>query len=468
MTLSRRTLLIGGTGLSVLLVSACTRDTDPPPAPTPDAEPGRGRPRAILRSEWATDGFAQGSTSYLPVGATPEDRVALARPVADRLFIAGEATSTTAANTVHGARAEGERAAAEVLRVAQEGERIVVIGAGVAGAAAARRLTEAGASVVVIEARGRVGGRVRTIEAEGWPMPVELGAHWVRDVQESSLLEDLVALGVEIGIADQRSVRGAGGEPIAEATGVDDAVARILAAVSAQTEASAPDLPLASALAQLAPLPEGAPPGALSDRESAALAVGELGARLGAPARRLSTRYGISEQAPGTDNLVLGGYARIVDELLDGVDVLLSSAATGVDWGDEGMRVRLATGESLAADRAVLTVPLGVLQGGGIEFEPPLPLAHRVAIASLGVGRLETVWLRFDEVTWSDEAALWALADPEGTATITHWVNLHAVTGDAVLVGLIAADRVTPFLRLDDDEAVTECLASLQPFFDAE
>lgn len=468
MTLSRRTLLIGGTGLSVLLVSACTRDPDPPPSPTPDAVPTRGRPRAILRSEWATDGFAQGSTSYLPVGATPDDRLALARPVADRLFIAGEATSANAANTVHGARAEGERAADEVLGVAQEGERIIVVGAGVAGAAAARRLTDAGASVVVIEARGRVGGRVRTIDAEGWPIPVELGAQWVRDVQESSLLEDLVALGVEIGIADERVVRGADGEPIADVAAVDDAVARILAAVSAQAEAPAPDLPLSSALARLEALPEDTPPGALSDRAAAALAVSELGARLGAPARRLSARYGIGEQAPGTDNLVLGGYARIVDELLDGVDVLLSSALTGVGWSEEGMHVRLATGESLAADRVVITVPLGVLQGGGIEFEPALPLAHRIAIASLGVGRLETVWLRFDEALWSDDAALWVLADPEGASAITHWINLHAVTGEPVLVGLLAADRVTPFLRLSDDAAVTECLASLQPFFDAE
>lgn len=465
MSLSRRTLLLGGTGLSVLVATACTNGTEPRPVPTPDAEPVSGRPRAILRSAWSTDGFAQGSMSYLPVGAQPDDRVALGRSIADRLFIVGEATSAEAPSTVHGARAEGERAAESILSVAAEGERIVVVGAGIAGAAAARRLEDAGASVVVIEAHDHVGGRVHTVVDRRWPTPIELGAMWVRDVQESSLLEDLVTLGVEIGIGAATSIRA----PEGDALGDDGAIARVLEAATALATESAADLPLASALAQLASLSAESAPGTVSDRQAGALVVdGIAGARAGAPARRISTRYGLEEHALGTDNLVLGGFATIVDDLLEGVEVLLSSAVTSVMWGEKGMRIRLATGESIATDRTVLTVPLGVLQSGGIEFEPELPLAHRRAIVSLGVGRLETVWLRFDEATWSDPAALWVLADPEGAAAVRHWVNLQAITGDPVLVGLVAADRVAPFLRLSDADAITECLSSLEPFLSAE
>ncbi len=55
----------------------------------------------------------------------------------------------------------------------------VVIGAGVAGLAAARRLAEAGRRVALIEARDRIGGRIHTVPAVQGDLPVELGAEFV-------------------------------------------------------------------------------------------------------------------------------------------------------------------------------------------------------------------------------------------------------------------------------------------------
>src|SRR5579884_4455016 len=56
---------------------------------------------------------------------------------------------------------------------------VAVIGAGAAGLAAARALAERGLTVVVLEARDRIGGRVATIRPEGSGLPVELGAEFV-------------------------------------------------------------------------------------------------------------------------------------------------------------------------------------------------------------------------------------------------------------------------------------------------
>src|SRR5205814_9978488 len=56
---------------------------------------------------------------------------------------------------------------------------VVVIGAGLAGLAAAGRLSAAGVRVAVLEARDRVGGRVHTLRAPGWPVPIEAGAEFV-------------------------------------------------------------------------------------------------------------------------------------------------------------------------------------------------------------------------------------------------------------------------------------------------
>src|ERR1043165_3157276 len=56
---------------------------------------------------------------------------------------------------------------------------VLIIGAGVAGLAAACDLSAAGLSVCVVEARGRVGGRIYTLRDEQTPLPVELGAEFI-------------------------------------------------------------------------------------------------------------------------------------------------------------------------------------------------------------------------------------------------------------------------------------------------
>ena len=76
-------------------------------------------PDAVDITRWLADPFARGSYSSLAVGATPDDRTALAAPVAGRLFFAGEATRTDYPSTVHGAYLSGLAAARALARAAQ-------------------------------------------------------------------------------------------------------------------------------------------------------------------------------------------------------------------------------------------------------------------------------------------------------------------------------------------------------------
>jgi len=65
------------------------------------------------------------------------------------------------------------------LRAATQSAEVIVIGAGAAGLAAARELTAAGCSVLILEARERVGGRCWTRRMPGLEIPVELGAEFI-------------------------------------------------------------------------------------------------------------------------------------------------------------------------------------------------------------------------------------------------------------------------------------------------
>ncbi|HTD79559.1 MAG TPA: NAD(P)/FAD-dependent oxidoreductase [Chloroflexota bacterium] len=57
---------------------------------------------------------------------------------------------------------------------------VLVLGAGVSGLAAAERLAQSGCTVRVLDARDRVGGRIRTLRGGAWPVPIELGAEFVQ------------------------------------------------------------------------------------------------------------------------------------------------------------------------------------------------------------------------------------------------------------------------------------------------
>ena len=75
---------------AITLVACGTSSTDESESTDAADEPRRvPEPLAMIRSSWSTDEWARGSYSFLPVGATPALRVALAQPINGRLFFAG-------------------------------------------------------------------------------------------------------------------------------------------------------------------------------------------------------------------------------------------------------------------------------------------------------------------------------------------------------------------------------------------
>ena len=115
-------------------------------------------------ARWADDPWSRGSWSFIRPGGSPRDRATLGEPVHGRVVLAGEATHPDQPGMVHGAWLTGVRAAEWCAQVGQPGELVVVIGAGMAGLAAARTLVDRDRQAIVLEARDRIGGRVHTVE----------------------------------------------------------------------------------------------------------------------------------------------------------------------------------------------------------------------------------------------------------------------------------------------------------------
>ncbi|MEV4669538.1 flavin monoamine oxidase family protein [Microbacterium sp. LWO12-1.2] len=448
MRITRRTLLLGaGAGAMSVLLASCTPEPNPAPTPTPtrtrEPQPNGDVPVPAdsVRSSWTTDPFARGAASFTPVGALAGARAALAASVDDRLFFAGEATDDDAPGTMRGAISSGERVVDEIRERAQRGERIAVIGAGLAGATAAAGLVDAGMEVTVFEARDRVGGRVHSRSDDSWPMPVQLGA-WLFAADDADLIDRLSAR--DIGIVDL-----AGAQWFSPEGEVDPVSAEPLQAAIDAAQAAPEDSTIAEALTEAGGDP--------AEPATAAL-LAFLATHAGADADQLSSWFPPvlveGDQMAARDTLV-----PFVEQALDGLRVGLSSPVSGLAYDDSGVSVRLGTGEASSFDRVVVTVPLGVLQQQGIEFDPPLPFANRGAITALGMGAIETIWMRFDEPFGESDAALWHTVG--GDAMIRTWVNLRPATGENVLVGIVGGTAAEDFAALDDDAALDAALASL-------
>lgn len=338
--------------------------------------------------------------------------------------------------------------------------RVLVIGAGAAGLAAAKRLLEHGMPVTVLEARDRVGGRVLTAYDLA-PFPVELGAEFIHGdrvitwelvrqlglqvFEDPSQYRRFFALDSRLFSVNSAEELPAGG-----------LWAALVAAEEEWVAARRPDTTLAEALRWWV--------------ERRGLAADERLWRLwqtlaaigwSADLEELGV-YGTDEETYEGDGernyRVADGYSRVVEGIVDqGLDLRLGHPVERIRWSERGV-VAVAAGETFEAACAVVTLPLGVLQAGTVEFDPPLPARLRQAIDGLRPGRAFRVALRFRGEIWPEEVGCIFTAEPRGVwerPGLGYGSRLPLFT---VLVGGGDAERLS---ALGADGAIREVIAGL-------
>lgn len=280
----------------------------------------------------------------------------------------------------------------------------IVIGAGAAGLAAARRLHEMGEDVTVLEARDRIGGRVWTLRPAPLNVPIELGAEFLHG--HTPELDDVLAEhGLRVAdVAGRRWRRaGRGGLRL-----MDDFWERLDLVMRRLREDRAPDRSFAEALARMRTVSP-------VDRR---LAVQYVEGFHAADPELVSERALATGGSPRSDvrerriARIMEGYDHVTDALAQGIlgRIRTGCVATSVQWRRGEVRVECANrgGDllpTLVAQRVVIAVPLGVLQAppgvtGGIQFKPPLPRI-RDAAEKLRNGAAVKVAVELDSPFWT-------------------------------------------------------------------
>jgi polyamine oxidase len=319
------------------------------------------------------------------------------------------------------------------LRI-QPDKTVVVIGAGMAGLAAAVSLRKHGFSVVVLEARNRIGGRMRTERSLG--CAVDLGASWVHGINGNPLVELANASGallartrfegllpfdndgtkLELNILLHAHLR----------------LTSLLARAPRIVPKSASDVSLKTVVDQAV----GSTNWSGAEKRAFELVTALTEISDAARFDELSSRYSDEyKELSGGDHLVVSGYDTVARFLAKGLDIRTGVAVHRVDSTKAQIGIETDKG-TLRADRVVVTVPLGVLQANKIKFVPELPPDKRTAIERMGMGVMNKIALRFEKAFWPHEQQVIAYAS-ERRGKYPLFLNLHHYTGQPVLVCLV-------------------------------
>lgn len=330
-------------------------------------------------------------------------------------------------------------------------EHVVVIGAGFAGLATARRLADAGLRVTVLEARDRIGGRTRTDSSLG--APIDIGASWIHGTQGNpitALADDVGAKTVETDFDDFAlfdDLKEVDPNAVADVLNEWGRIDIGLDGLSTDADDSAS---VADGLVEVADM---------NDPLTSWLVASQITGEYAADPNRLSLRwFGSESEMDGPDVLLPGGYTQLSQHLARGLEIRQNTTVQRVTYDDTRVQIETSAGP-VTADRVVVTVPLGVLKADAIAFDPPLPQRKRDAIARLGFGLLNKVVLAFDEPFWPQSRPMIGLVG--GDQPVSDLVNGLLVSDTPILIGLRSGEAAWSREALSDRDAVAQVVAAL-------
>lgn len=347
---------------------------------------------------------------------------------------------------------------------------VLIIGAGAAGLAAAGEIARAGRSALVLEARDRIGGRIFPHPEPGVPVPVELGAEFIHGRAGSTFGLLAGAGGAAVDAARTRyTLRNGKLEPSV------DSFREVCAAMARTTILEKKDMSFTAFL-------ERHLSHELSAEARAHARMRVEGYDAADPARASARAIAHEWTGGGADSpqfRPLGGHAAVLAALAGAlrgteVSVQLQTVVRGVRWRRghvEITGIQLDRPFRVAAPRAIVTLPVGVLksglrEAGSVRFTPPLA-AKRQALDKLAAGPVLKVSLRFRSAFWEAlDRGRYRNASffhaPQAPFP-TFWTTLPVRT--PLLVAWAGGPRAAAMSQAPDAEVIEHAVASCVALF---
>ncbi len=267
---------------------------------------------------------------------------------------------------------------------------VAIVGAGAAGLAAARELSNRGTSFVLLEASHRIGGRGYTEEILPG-QPFDLGCHWMH----SASLNPFVKIADEFGFTYTKGSYPKGGHWDGSWISEDD-----ISEIDTYFEQQF------NSMAKIIASGKDCSVFEASDREHKWTSLFDYIASLNSSSDvdQVSIADVLAYNDTDENWPVKQGFGELICRYGADIPVSLNSAVKSIDWSGKGVKLETAKC-TIHAKHALITVSTGILAANDIRFTPELPPWKQEAISALSLGNHNRICLAFSEDAFGSDAS---------------------------------------------------------------
>ena len=343
--------------------------------------------------------------------------------------------------------------------------KVLVIGAGISGLAAAKNLNDSGYDVTILEAKDRIGGRLYTDRSLG--VPLEVGANWIHDNNPKT--NPIMKIKEELGLkAHKCSVAGPNvsfevldkeGNKI-EISGKDLEKIEVRIGIFAYlAKYLRPSTNLRELFIFVKKL------GLLSfvKEEALFVLIQKIALEQAEDPEKISIEALFEHEGFENDEAIIGGYDQIAyyfeKELHN--KIILNSPIQHINYEQDIIKV-ISGSEKYEANAVIVTASLGALKKEVIKFTPDLPIEKKQSIKKLGWGTLNKIMLKFVHKFWSDKDFI-VVANKE--SNFHAWINEEPICEEPVIVATISGKNAKKLENKTDEEVVQIALNELKAVY---
>lgn len=332
---------------------------------------------------------------------------------------------------------------------------VVIIGAGISGLAAAKKLKEEGFNVIVLEAQDKVGGRLRTNRTLG--VAFDEGASWIHGTKGNPITKLAEQAGMQTIFSDDESLvcYDINGVLISDAV-FNEAEAELETILETLKNSGSANQSFETIFNSLHPTK-------VNDRLWKFLLSTYITFDLGDLNKVSSLLYDQGEEFKDEETIATNGYDNIPNYLASGLNIQLNHRVSKIDYSSAKAKV-IHNGKITEADFVLVTVPLGVLKSGKIQFVPSLPDFKQNAIQKVGMNCVNKFLLTWDTAFWDDEQFI--CYTPEIKDKFNYFVNVKKLNPNInALMTFAYADYARQTEKMTDDQIINEIMEHLKDIY---
>lgn len=335
------------------------------------------------------------------------------------------------------------------------GKTVIIIGAGISGLAAAKKLKEKGFNVIVLEAQDKVGGRIRTNRSLG--VAFDEGASWIHGTNGNPITALAGQAGMNTAFTDDDSrISYDIGGVLRGATTYDNAETELDTILNSMMHSG-------NANQSFETIFSGLHPTKINDRLWKFLLSTYVTFDTGDLDKLSSTLYNEGEEFDGEERIATNGYDTIPNYLATGLNIQLNQRVSKIDYSNTKIKIT-HNGTESEADYVLVTVPLGVLKANSIQFAPTLPTVKQTAIQKIGMNCVNKFLLTWNTKFWDDEQYI--SYTPATKDKFNYFVNVNKINPNVnALMTFAYADYARQTETMSDAQIIDEIMIHLKDIY---